>query len=311
MRQPRPTIRQLEYFVAVAECESFRGAAEKLDVSQPTITAQVAGLEKLLNVPLFERSRSGARLSPAGRQLLGGARRVLEELGGLVESADSIANRPGGTYRLGVTPTLGPYVLPHLLPELHRRYPELRLHVREQSPRDLETGLADGVFDLIMSTLPLDTADFYTAALFREPVKLVVAADHPLASRERITVDDLRNADILTIDEHHRFFGQVEQICRRLGARVLREYQGTSLDALRHMTVMGLGHAFLPALYVISEIHDQSQLRVTEIEGEPMFRLHALAWRPASPARGFFQRLAADMRGILSGSLGGTIQPVE
>ncbi len=307
MRPPRPTLRQLEYFIAVAESESFRRAAEKLEVSQPTITAQIAQLEKQLEVQLFERSRSGALLSPAGRQLIVPARRVLEEVGGLVDHADALANRPGGTYRLGVTPTLGPYVLPHLLPDLHRAYPTLRLYVREQVPGLLEEGLAEGRYDLVLSTLPLDARDFAVETLFRETVKLVIANDHPLARREHVYAKDLLNADILTIEESHRLFRQVDQLCKRLGAHLQRDYQGTSLDALRHMVTMGMGHAFLPDLYVRSEIHDSNQLRVTEIEDEPVYRMHALAWRAASPSRAFFQRLAGDMRAALRDNLGESV----
>jgi len=300
MPQGKPSLRQLEYFLAVADCASFRRAAERLGISQPTLTAQISALEKLLGVRLFERSRSGTRLAPVGRELLANARRVIEEVDGFVEVADTVRNGPGGTYRLGVPPTLGPYLLPYLLPDLHRQYANLRLYVREDTQRDLETGLASGRHDLVLCPLPLDSNEFVVKPLFREPVKLVVHEDHELARRERVAAADLENADILSIEEHHRFYRQVEQLCQRLGARLSRDYQGTSLDALRHMVVMGMGHAFLPALYVMSEIHDQSQLVVTEIEGEPVVRVHALVWRAASPSRAFFQRLAGDMQDILA-----------
>ncbi|MEQ8233626.1 MAG: hydrogen peroxide-inducible genes activator [Gammaproteobacteria bacterium] len=311
MQQGKPSLRQLEYFLAVAECESFRRAAERLGISQPTLTAQISALETLLGVRLFERSRSGTRLAPVGRELLGNARRVIEELDGFVDAADTVRNGPGGTYRLGVPPTLGPYLLPHLLPDLHRQYANLRLYVREDTQRDLETGLSSGRHDLVLCPLPLDSNEFVVTPLFREPVKLVVHEDHELAQRDGVAAEDLRNADILSIEEHHRFYRQVEQLCQRLGARLSRDYQGTSLDALRHMVVMGMGHAFLPALYVMSEIHDQSQLVVTEIDGEPVVRAHALVWRSAAPSRAFFQRLAGDMKEILARRLPDVVSVIE
>lgn len=311
MQDMKPTIRQLEYFLAVADCESFRRAAERLGISQPTLTAQIASLEKNLGVRLFERSRSGTRLAPLGRELIAPARRIMDELGGFVDAADVMRNGPGGTYRLGITPTLGPYLLPHLLPDLHRKYANLRFYLREDSQRELETGLAAGRHDLVLCPMPLDSTDFVVVPLFREPVKLVVHEDHELAGRNPIVASDLHNADILTIEEHHRFYRQVEQLCQRLGARLLRDYQGTSLDALRHMVVMGMGHAFLPALYVLSEIHEQSQLHVTEISDEPVVRSHALAWRTASPARVFFQRLAIDMRVILQQRLAQVVTTID
>ncbi len=307
----KPSVRQIDCFVAVAECGSFRAASERLGVSQPSVTAQIAALEKLLGVKLFERTRSGALLSPAGRTLLVNARRILQELHGLLDQTDEICNRPGGTYRFGVTPTLGPYVLPHLLPDLHRQYPHLRLFIREDSPAKLEEGLHNGQHDLVLLPLPIDTQGITHAPLFREPIKLVMAQDHPLARRASIVAADLKNADILTIEEHHVFYRQIEQLCQRIGAHARRDYHGTSLDALRHMVVMGLGHAFLPALYVLSEIHEQSQLKVADLADEPLYRLHALAWRSASPAREYFQKLAIDMRATLGRTLGDTITLVE
>ncbi|MEQ8663470.1 MAG: hydrogen peroxide-inducible genes activator, partial [Gammaproteobacteria bacterium] len=282
-----------------------------LGISQPTLTAQISALEKLLGVRLFERSRSGTRLAPVGRELLANARRVVEEVDGFIEVADTVRNGPGGTYRLGVPPTLGPYLLPYLLPDLHRRYGNLRLYVREDTQRDLETGLSSGRHDLVLCPLPLDSTEFVVTPLFREPVRLVVHEDHELAQRPHVAAEDLRDADILSIEEHHRFYRQVEQLCQRLGARLSRDYQGTSLDALRHMVVMGMGHAFLPALYVMSEIHEQSQLVVTDIAGEPVVRAHALVWRAASPSRGFFQRLAGDMKEILARRLPDVVSIID
>ena len=306
-----PSVRQIECFIAVSECGSFRAASERLGVSQPSVTAQIAALEKLLGVKLFERARSGALLSPAGRTLLGNARRIFQELNGLRDQADEICNRPGGTYRFGVTPTLGPYVLPHLLPDLHRKYPHLRLFIREHSPAELVEGLQSGLHDLALVPLPFDTRGISYTPLFREPIKLVLAQDHPLARRPSIVAADLKNADILTIEEHHLFYRQIEELCQRIGARAQRDYHGTSLDALRHMVVMGLGHAFLPALYVLSEIHAQSQLKVVDLADERLERMHALAWRSASPARAYFQQLAMDMRETRGKRLGGTISLVE
>lgn len=306
-----PSVRQIECFIAVSECGSFRAASDRLGVSQPSVTAQIAALEKLLDVKLFERARSGALLSPAGRTLLGNARRIIQELNGLRDQADEICNRPGGTYRFGVTPTLGPYVLPHLLPDLHRQYPHLRLFIREHSPAELAAGLQSGLHDLALVPLPFDTQGISYAPLFREPIKLVIAQDHPLARRASIVAADLKNADILTIEEHHLFYRQIEELCQRIGARAQRDYHGTSLDALRHMVVMGLGHAFLPALYILSEIHDQSQLKIVDIADERLDRLHALAWRTTSPARAYFQQLAGDMRATLGRRLGRSIALVE
>ncbi|MBK7950630.1 MAG: hydrogen peroxide-inducible genes activator [Deltaproteobacteria bacterium] len=291
MKRSRPSIAQLECFVAVAELSSYRRAAERLRLSQPTLTSHVLGLESLLGVRLFERSRAGTLVTPIGRDLLPAARAVLEQTQGLLDFAASATRGPAGTYRLGVKPTLGPYFLPHVLPVLHRRYASLRLYVREAVPRDLEAGLENGDFDLILTALPVELPRATVVPLFREPLRLVLPADHPLARRERIEPADLIGESVLTIDAHHHFHRQIAEVCERLGARLRRDWEGTSLDTLRQMVVMGMGIAFLPALYIRSEIHRPSELRVADIEGETIERTHVLAWRTSSPSRALFREI--------------------
>ena len=142
--QRAPSLRQLQYFIALAEAASFRRAAARLRISQPTLTSQIAALEERLAVQLFERSRTGSRLTPAGRVLLPDARRVVEEFRGFVDHAESMSRGPAGTYRLGVTPTLGPYLLPYVLPRIHSMYAALKFYVREGAPRRLEDDLLAG-----------------------------------------------------------------------------------------------------------------------------------------------------------------------
>ncbi len=311
LERPRPTIRQIEYFVAVAEASSFRGAAERLRISQPTLTNQILALEAALELQVFERSRAGTALTPTGRELLGHARRVIEAFHGLVDEAEGLSRGPAGTYRLGVTPTLGPYLLPLILPTLHRRYGALKLYVREGVPRDLEAGLLTGEHDFILTPLPLHDARLKVVPLFHEPLKLVMSAEHRLAGRKRIDRRDLAGESVLTIQEHHHLHQQIRQLCDRLGAHVLRDYEGTSLDALRHMAIMGMGIAFLPALYVRSEIHRPTELRVATIHGEAVHRTHALAWRRTSPAWQLFREIADEIQRLVARELGDELQLVS
>jgi len=239
-------------------------------------------------------------VTPAGRDLLIHARRVVEELQGLVDRADSMSHGPAGTYRLGVTPTLGPYLLPYVLPEIHHKYDALKFYVREGAPRALEDDLLAGEQDLVLTPLPVSSGDLTVVPLFREPLQLVMSAEHRLAGKAHIKPGDLRDEPVLTLQEHHLFHRQISQLCERLGARVLRDYEGTSLDTLRQMVVMGMGIAFLPALYVRSEIHQPEELCVTNVEGEVMERTHALIWRPSSPGAPFFRRIAEDVRELVA-----------
>lgn len=306
----RPTVRQLEYFVAVSRFGSFRKAADELGISQPTVTAQVAQMEKALAVVLFERGRGGATLTPAGRQLLPIARRTLEEMDNLLATA-GVASSGAAVYRLGVKSTLGPYILPRILPALHARYRDLKLYVREEQPSRLEAALENGDLDLVLTALPTNSSELDGEQLLREDIRLVLPADHTLATKAVLKPADMEGAQILTTQGGHKLTRMVEQIAGRLGAEVLRDYEGTSLDALRLMVVMGMGLAFLPALYIRSEITAESGLVVRDIEGESFARIVGLAWRSTSPARVFYRQLAQDMREVLREELGDVIQVLD
>jgi len=140
--------------------------------------------------------------------------------------------------------------------------------------------------------LPVDDPSLTVVPLFREAIYLVVNAEHPLAKQTRIRPDQLAGLDVLTIEEHHLFFRQVEELCRRFNAHLMRDFEGSSLDAIRQMVQMEMGAAFLPGLYIRSEIRDRTDLQVLEIEGESIYRVHALVWRSTSPLRSFFRNLS-------------------
>ncbi|GAB4194708.1 MAG: hydrogen peroxide-inducible genes activator [Wenzhouxiangellaceae bacterium] len=303
MRNNKPTIRQIEYFVGIAESDSYRRAADRLGVSQPTLTAQMSTLEQTLGVTLFERSRSGIDLTPLGRELLINARRVLEEVRALTDAAESASRGPAGTHRLGVPPTVGPYFLPHVVPQLHRKYFALQFYVRENAPYELEADLLEGRLDLILSPLPMGSRELMVEELFEEPLLLVVPSDHPFAERESIDHTALRGQKVLTLEARHHYYRQVHALCERFGAYLLRDYEGTSLDTLRQMVSMGMGLAFLPAIYIHSEIHDRSDLHILPLKGTRISRSVALVYRPTSPNRHLYRQLAAEMRTSIASSL--------
>ena len=293
------SLRQIAYFKAIGEVGSFRGAAERLGVTQPTLTAQIATLEESLGVKLFERTRSGATPTVAARELIPVCNRIQEEVQSFVDTAHGFTGGEAGTYRIGVTPTLGPYLLPQVLPEIHERFQELRLFVREGVPAELSQDLRGAKHDLILSTQPIADVGLEISPLFREPLKLVLPLDHRLANKDVINRTDLVGEEVLTIDEHHLYHRQVTELCQTLGATTRRDFEGTSLDTLRQMVVMGMGITFLPSLYVASEIRESDPLRVTDVFGVNMYRDHALAWRSRSPARPLFRRLAQTIRELV------------
>jgi LysR family hydrogen peroxide-inducible transcriptional activator len=305
------SFKQIRYFIAVADAGSFRQAAFKLNITQPTLSTQISALEDTLGLQLFERTRSGTSMTVAGRELLLNARRIMEEAEGLNSKADSLSGGGMGTHRMGVTPTLGPYLLPHILSPLHTNYQSLRLYVREDAPSDLEIGLVNSQYDFILSTLPITANELVVMPLFREPLKLIVPREHKLANKARINRMDLFGEKILTIGEHHLFHRQITELCERVGAQVRRDYEGTSLDTLRQMVVMGMGAAFLPALYVKSEIRDEDEVRIATVEGVDVMRNHALAWRNTSPHKSFYRQLAFEIRKIVERSLSDDVIPIR
>lgn len=294
-----PSLNQIRYFITVAKHLNFRRAAHILGISQPTLTSQINALEHTLGLTLFERSRSGTLLSPQGHALLHSAEDVLKANLHFNEVARNLSDGENTMYRLGIPPTLGPYLLPHLLPDIHTQNPGLKFYVREAAPSQLQQGLLAGDYDLILSPMAETNSQIQSQPLFYEPLKFVMASDHPLAGQHYIDPEQLRGQQVLTLEDRHHFHHQVHEICLRLGANVARDYEGTSLDTLRQMVVMGMGVAFLPGLYIHSELHKPEALHVCELAGMPVVRQHLLAWRNTSPARAFFRELASEMREIV------------
>ncbi|GAC13274.1 hydrogen peroxide-inducible genes activator [Aliiglaciecola lipolytica] len=302
-----PSINQLKYFVAVAKQLSFRRAAQSLGVSQPTLTIQVQSLEKNLKLSLFERNRSGTLLTPQGHALLVHAEAILRATQRFNDSARELIDGTTTTYRLGIPPTLGPYLLPFVLPELHRRFSQLKFYVREGSTQQLEEGLLSGDYDLIISPSTRESSQLIVSELFTEPLKLVMPSDHALAGQEFVNPSDIQGEKVLTLEDSHHFHHQVQTICAQIGAHLHRDYEGTSLDTLRQMVVMGVGVSFLPGLYIHSELHRPDELHVCELLDTPITRLHHLIWRNTAPGRVFFRELGQLFRDIIEEKLANAV----
>jgi LysR family transcriptional regulator, hydrogen peroxide-inducible genes activator len=310
MSVKRPTIKQLEYFVAIAKSSNFRKAAQKLQVSQPTLTLQIAALEEDMGVQLFDRSRAGTLLTPAGRDLLPLARDILEQYQQLTDIVAGRGKDLAGSFRMGVSPTIGPILLPKVLPQLHKRYPDLKLHVREDVPKALEAGLNTGTYDLILTVLPMHAGDNKIRPLFTEPVRVVVPSGHPLTRKQKLHGRDLLQQGVLSIDENHHLHRQILTLCDRYGARLLRQYECNTLSALRLMLLLGMGIAVLPALFIQSELAKSEHVKVYTLEDEPLTRTHIAMWRKNSSARALFQLLSFEIKAIAMEQFGGLLEEV-
>ncbi|KTF69538.1 hydrogen peroxide-inducible genes activator [Sphingomonas sp. HT-1] len=288
------SLRQLRYLVALAEEASFTRAAALAGVSQPSLSQAIRQLEDALGAPLVER---GARafLTPLGREVVDRARRILLEvrdLGELTAGGDAALL---GTIRLGVTPTLGAYLLPRLVARLHQQFHDLRVHVRENQPALLVEALSAGRHDVILAQLPLQAPGAHVARLFREPLHVAMAADHPLASREAIDRADLAGQDLLTLQRGYRLAEQIIAIAEEAGARVRDDYEGTSLDAIRQMAGMGMGLAVLPELYVRQEIRPGDDVVSRPFRGGRHYRELGLLWRSGVARAAAYERLAREL----------------
>jgi LysR family hydrogen peroxide-inducible transcriptional activator len=292
-----PTLRQLRYLVALADHGSFTRGAGAMGVSQPSFSQQIQIVERLLGGQVAERGGKTI-LTPLGRDAVTAARRVLAEVEAFATLADRREDALSGTIRLGVSPTLGPYILPQLVAQLHSTSPTLRVHVREGLPNTLVEMLADGTHDVILVQLPIDPAGLHVERLFREPLFVAMAADDPLRSRAEIGPADLAGRGLLTLQPQYRMSDQVGALAVTAGARVLRDYEGTSLDAIRQMAGMGMGLALLPQLYVRQEIRDGDDVIVRPFAGGRQYREIGLAWRAGAGRAPAFLALAALLRQV-------------
>ena len=295
MPSSSPTLRQFRYLLALEETKHFRQAAEACDISQPSLSVQIQNLEETLGTQLVERNRGGVVLTPVGREVAARARGIVDGVQEVIDLAAGSRHDLIGTIRLGAKPTgLGPYLLPHVVARLHKAHPDLKLYVREGTPRVLEQELGSGVHDVILAQLPLSSADLVAARLFREPLYLVMAQDHPLAQKDSVVTSDLKGLQILSLSQRYYLFDHIDNLCREFGASMVQDYEGTSLDALRQMVGMGMGVTLLPALYVRSEIGSRSEVVVRRIENRSIARTIGLAWRRTS-GRGETYREIADL----------------
>lgn len=308
---PMPTLRQLRYLAAIADAHHFERAARMCHVTQPTLSAQLAALEQRLGVPLVERGRHGASLTPVGRQILERAIIALKSVEEIREIARSGKHGVAGTVRIGVLPTLGPYLLAELLPDIRKHYPKLKLYVREELAIDLLSNLRQGRHDAILTSLPIRDDNLQVRPLFWEPILLAMPIDHPLASKRSLSSTDLKGQAVLTLEPGHILHRQIRELCEQYRMELQFDYEGTSLDTLRIMVGIGMGIALLPALYVRSEIPKVTNVKVAKLPGSKSGRTNALVWRMSSPRASDYEALANVVKQCISRKFANVVKVVS
>jgi LysR family hydrogen peroxide-inducible transcriptional activator len=298
------TLRQFRYLVALADSGNFRRAADAVHISQPTLSQQLRALEASLGVTLVERNASPVQLTPIGREVVARARRLLLDVKDVEDLARRSKAAMGGTIRFGVTPTLGPYLMPGIVASLHRRFPDMRLYIREGIPDEHARELARGELDMTLSPLPVTGSNLHIEPLFREPLHIVSPPEHPLASAALIRRQDLAGISFLSLDRRHHAHREAREICEDVGAELLEDYEGTSLDSLRQMCGSGLGFAILPELYLRSEVGGEDMVARLSVADWSASRSIAAVWREgaayADSYRTIAETIATEARRILA-----------
>ena len=243
----RPTLRQMEYVVTLHQLGNFSLTADILHVSQPSLSNQIAAVETELGVRLFQRGRGGVTTTAKGLEFVTRAQRILSDVAALKGAMTSQVPF-GGRLRLGVLPSIGPYLLPQVVRALHDAQPDLRVIVREENTLSLDEGIRNGRFDAIIST-PEDHPNTQQHFLFRERLWAAVSTDHPLASQVEISPATLSGQRLLTLDTGHRLARIVYGIAGQSGGIVSNDYEGTSLDSVLLMAATGAGIAIIPDLF--------------------------------------------------------------
>ncbi|MXP26149.1 LysR family transcriptional regulator [Altererythrobacter indicus] len=287
-----PTLRQLEYLVAIADTQHFGRAAIAANVSQPTLSQQLRNLEVRLGVTLVERGTTPIQLTPVGREITDRARQMVVQVDDIRALAQRSISGVAGTIRFGVTPTLGPYLMPAVIAGMNRTYPDLRLLIREGIPDEQLAELRRGALDMVLAPMPIGGTDLHIEPLFREALHLVAASDDALCQKNPLRPEDLAGQPVLSLDPRHHFHRQTRAICAELKADLLDDYEGTSLDSLRQMAGSGLGLAVLPELYLRSEAGGEATIRRLAITGWSATRSLAAVWREGAAFSESYQLIA-------------------
>ena len=296
-------LRDLKYLVALADLRHFGKAADACFVSQPTLSTQIRKLEDELGVVLVERAPRKVMLTAAGLDVVQRARRIVADVEQMREAARRSRDPESGTLRLGVFPTLGPYLLPHVVPTLRARFPQLELLLVEEKSDELLQRLREGKLDAALLALPLHDDQLHAEFLFDEPFVLAAPRGHELTSRTSLGVDELSDETLLLLEDGHCLRDQALDVCRLSGAQEKSGFRATSLETLRQMVAAGVGVTLLPALSVHAPIVQPANIRLVKFREPAPSRRIALVWRKSSAMEAFLQQLAAEVGGLARAQL--------
>jgi LysR family hydrogen peroxide-inducible transcriptional activator len=298
----QPTLKQLKYLTALAELEHFGKAAAACYVSQSTLSAAILELEDILGSTLVERNKRQLILTPLGQDVVERGRAILMEVDDLVALCAASGEPFSGKMRLGVIPTIAPYILPHLLKRLRRKYPEFQLFIREELSAHLVTALQHGELDVLLLALPYPGDNVETMHLFEDEFVFACPGDHALAHAEHVCTADLRQQDLLLLEDGHCLRDHALEACKLSDSDLSIPYQATSLNTIVQMVANGIGVTLLPQMALDAKILSGTGVRTRLFHEHNVARSIGLMWRHKSPRRDEFTLLGE----FIAGAVGNT-----
>ena len=286
----RPTIPQLEAFLAVARTLNFRRAADETFTSQSAISAHVKRLEELLGVELFERNRRRTLLTKAGERAQGLAQDLLQQLDQFVESLTDQGDPLAGTMRIGAIPTIAPFVIPRFVSRVAKEHPATKLLVYEETTPQLVARLQAGEVDAILVDVDVDLANSHSEVLFEEALVLTVSEQHPMAQRKSVSLEEVAELDLLLLEEGHCLSDRIRTFCQASESSVHGDFRATSLVTLVHMVAVGTGVTLLPQM-AVRDLGRIGGLRLVPFSDPAPTRRIGIAWRPTDRRDRTFRRL--------------------
>lgn len=286
-------LRDLQYLVAVAELQHFGKAADASFISQPTLSAQIKKLENYLNVQLIERTPKKMRMTPTGKAIVEKAKTILQNVDDIKNIARYAHDPEAGTLKMGLIPTLAPYLLPHIIPSLNEHFPKLELLLYEEKTQTILQKLKEGDLDSVILALPVENEGLTEKPLFNEKFFVALPKNHRLCKQKVLKISDLKDEKVLLLEEGHCLRQQALEVCGNIRLPKNSDFSATSLETLRHMVASGIGVTLLPELAANVHLPNQNTLVIKHfVEPQPSRQIGML-WRKSSALAPLMEKIAA------------------
>jgi LysR family hydrogen peroxide-inducible transcriptional activator len=290
------TLRDFEALLALADYLHFGKAAQAIHLTQPALSRQIKKIEDILGFPIFARTKRSVEVTENGRLAVAQVRKIWSEVQKLAEVSDRGLRNVRGSLRIGSIFTLGPYLIPHLLPSLRSRFPEAQFIFKEGKTPDLIRELERGTLDLVLAADTFDRKGICREPLFEEPLLLISANDHPLTKKSAVSIKDIRREEMLVLEEGHCLKDQALSFCKVGRSSEKNPYQATSLETIKHLVGAGLGYSLIPLLATINEKQTNQLYTYRELDGIEASRQIVIAYARKSPRANEIDLLARHFR---------------